>query len=358
VRRRPQVCLHLVFWTVLALFWWLPAAPGRSRFLLGALVVMLPALLWRLGYLLMSGQRGRMGGTSVRDHVMYLFPVWGGSKTPYGKGLDYLARQEARTDDALARSQLAGLKLLLLAVCWRGAVALMDGLVFGDPSSPVTRWLGGASLGLPRFAPLLGGERVSLLAAWAALYAELVRRVLKLAAGGHVVVAVLRLAGFHVFRNTYKPLLAESVVDFWNRYFYYFKELLAEFFFFPTFVRWFKQRPRLRMFAATMMAAGAGNMYYHLLERQDLLLGGDVAALWWKLNSRALYCFLLAVGIYVSMRREQGRRGTAAAPRGPGIRIRRIAGVWTFFSLIHIWGASTPVPFAARTRFFLSLFGL
>jgi len=25
-----------------------------------------------------------------------------------------------------------------------------------------------------------------------------------------------------MFRNTYKPLLAESIVEFWNRYYYYF----------------------------------------------------------------------------------------------------------------------------------------
>ena len=45
-----------------------------------------------------------------------------------------------------------------------------------------------------------------------------------------MIVGYLRLCGFNVFRNTYKPLLAETMVEFWNRYYYYFKELLVNFF--------------------------------------------------------------------------------------------------------------------------------
>jgi hypothetical protein len=360
VRRRPQMTLHLVFWGALVISWMVPTTARSTRVVLGAFILILPFLLWRLGYLLMSGQRGRMRETTARDVVMYLFPIWGGSNTPYGKGLDYLGRHEARTDDALARSQLAGVRLLVLAVCWRVALPLFDAVVYGTPAGGMARTLGGANLGLVGFTRLVGGaEHPSLVTAWLSLYAELVRRVLKLAADGHEVIGVLRLAGFHVFRNTYKPLLAETVVEFWNRYYYYFKELLAEFFFFPVFVRWFKRQPHLRMFAATMAAACVGNMYYHALQRTALLLQADLAGLWWSMHSRLFYCVLLALGIYVSMRREQARRGhaTRGAPR-PFQRARAILGVWTFFSLIHIWGVGGATSFTRRVSFFLSLFGI
>ena len=46
----------------------------------------------------------------------------------------------------------------------------------------------------------------------------------------------------------------ETVVGFWNRYYYYFKEIMVDFFFFPTFVSWFRKRPVLRLFAAVFMA--------------------------------------------------------------------------------------------------------
>jgi hypothetical protein len=306
----------------------------------------------------MSGQRGRLGGTTARDHLMYMYPAWGGSNTPYGKGLDYLSRQEARTEDALARSQLAGLKLFALAACWSAVLVLVDGALYGARDNPVTRLLGGAGLGLVAFGRLLNGaETPSIPIAWLSLYGELIRRVLKMAIEGHVIIGILRVFGFNVFRNTYKPLAAETIVDFWNRYYYYFKELLSEFFFFPAYVRWFKQHPRLRMFVAVMAAAFAGNLYYHLLQR-GALVRGDLVALWWGLNSRAFYSLLLALGIYWSMRREQARRGQPAVAVTPWVRARRILGVWSFFGVIHIWGLMSNATFGQRTRFFLSLFGL
>ena len=66
---------------------------------------------------------------------------------------------------------------------------------------------------------------------------------------------------------------------------------------------------------------------------------------------------LLAIGIFVSMVREQRRQGQPAAPGGAR-RVLRIFGVWTFFATIWIWGVRGGAPFVARTEFFLGLFGL
>jgi hypothetical protein len=358
VRRRPQLALHLGFWGLLAALWLIPADAGTWRTLLVGLALVLPVLLWRLGYLLLAAQRGRTAGTPFRDHLLYLWPAWGGTHTPYGKGIDYLARHEATTVEALARAQLAGLKLLLLSVVWRGALALMNGAVYGDADSPVAHLLGGHSLGVPRLPSLLDRRVPSpVWLAWASLYCELVREVLRHAARGHVYIGVLRLFGFNVFRNTYKPLLAESILEFWNRYYYYFKELLVDFFFLPTFVRRFRGSPRLRIFAAIFAAAFVGNMYHHLLAQERALVQGSVRSLWYMLNSRMFYCLLLSLGLFVSMLREQRRRGRAPAARGPRV-LGRLVLVWTFFGVIHIWATGTGAPFTRRTRFLLSLLGL
>jgi hypothetical protein len=356
VRARPQIWLHGLFWALVLLRGLAPDRPGVTALALSALVLALPFLLWRIGYLLLSGQRGRLAGTRFSDHLLYLYPAYGGGNTPYGKGLDHLARHEARTDEALARSQLAGLKLLVLAAIYHGLLDLMAGLVYGEPKAP----LSARGLGLPRVEALLpAGGQAPWAAAWGALYAGLVWDVLKLAARGHEIVGILRLFGFNVFRNTYKPLLARSVVEFWNRYYYYFKELLVEFFFFPTYVRRFRDRPRLRILAATLAAAGLGNLYYHLLRNDAFLLTLDWAGLRPWLEARSFYCLALALGIYVSMRREQRRRGAAAvAPVSMPTRVRQIAGVWTFFALISIWADASAATFAQRAGFFLSLFGL
>lgn len=359
IRRRPQVALHATFWALLAFLWLTPGTePLRTR-PLALLATVAPFLLWRLGYLLKSGQRGKAAQTAIGDHFFYLFPAWGGSETPYGKGLDYLSRVEARDATALARSQLAGVKCLVLALLWKAALFAMAGLVFSEPGHPLTRALGSAGAGIPHLDELVRrrGE-IALPVAWLAIYCDLVWSVLRIAAKGHVYVGVLRLLGFNVLRNTYKPLLSTSVVEFWNRYYYYFKELLAEFFFYPTYTR--SRGPTwLRTLLAVFAAAFVGNLYDHVLERHDELLTADFATLCSAFASRTVYCFLLAAGIWVSMLREQRRRRDATAPEGRLVRLRRIAGVWTFFALIHVWASTTAQPTAAeRTGFVLSLFGL
>lgn len=170
---------------------------------------------------------------------------------------------------------------------------------------------------------------------------------------------ILRLFGFNVFRNTYKPLLAPSLVEFWSRY-YYCKEMLVDFFFFPTYVRCFRGRPALRMLAATLAAAGFGNLYYHVVFNDTFLLALDLPGLRPWLEARSLYCVLLSLGICISIRREQQRRGAAAAatPASMPTRIRQIAGVWTFFALISIWVDASAATFGQRVEFFMSLFGV
>jgi hypothetical protein len=170
-------------------------------------------------------------------------------------------------------------------------------------------------------------------------------------------VGCLRLFGFRVFRNTYKPFLSRSIVDFWGRYDYYFKELLVEFFFYPCYLRHFRAWPRVRLFAAVFAAAFAGNMYMHVLSHRQIDEHGLVAtlAVIWP---RTVYCLLLAVGIYVSMRRQQRSRAAAESAPSALVRVRQMVGVWTFFALIHIWNVRPyEITFAQRNAFLLSLFG-
>jgi hypothetical protein len=351
-RRRPQIVLHTGVWIAIVCVW---AFPGATLF--HAVVAALPLLVWRLGYLLTAGRRGSVIGTRFHDHLLYLFPVWGG-RVPYGKGHEYLTRHEDHGPAALAASQLAGLKLLVLAALWTGARLLVDGVVYGSPSSPVGPWLGGGVWDLPTLPELVAGERaVPLPVAWLALFVALVDRTLWIAVYGHVVVGCLRLCGFNVFRNTYKPLLSESIVEFWGRFHYYFKELLVDFFFYPTYLKRFKARPTLRMFAAVGAAALVGNMYFHLLASK-LLMRADFSAVWTAYGPRTVYCALLAMGVAVSMLRQQRVRARGETPVWP-VRLRRIAGVWLFFGVIQIWIPYAPKPgFGPRLTLMLSLLGL
>jgi hypothetical protein len=363
VRRHPQMTLHAVFWGLLLALWnTAEYATSPWREVATAIVVILTTLLWRLGYLLLSAQRGKVAGTRFTDHLIYLLPLYPGLLA-LGKGLDYLGRHEARDEDALARAQLAGAKLLGLAASWKVVLSVMNGFVYGSANSKVSEALGGLTLTLlPRFGELLAqGSDASTWESWVSIYLELVRQVLVAGVYGHVIVGVLRIFGFNIFRATYKPLLSETVVQFWGRFDYYFKEVLVDFFFLPTFAKGFRKRPALRMFTAVFAAAVVGNMYLHII--QFGIFGGgalvlaDFDAIWSAFDSRLFYCVLLALGIFISMRREQQRAGVAPAA-GVTSRVARLAGVWTFFAVIRIWDEHPEVSFLTRTQFFFGLFGL
>jgi hypothetical protein len=275
--------------------------------------------------------------------------------------LVYLSRLEAKTSEELARSQLAGIKLLLLCQVLKLVRDLLGGVLYG-PGNGLTTALGGFTPVIPQLGELVkSGGQAPLAASWASIYCELFWQVLKHAIRGHEIIGILRLFGFNVFRNTYKPLLAESVVEFWNRYYYYFKELLVNFFFMPVFAQLggvLRNRPQLRLFLAVLASAFFGNMYYHVVQEADLMVQGDVFQALYNLRSRVFYCLLLALGIYVSMVREQRRSRQGQATTGTGRRLLRMAGVWTFFSLIFIWNVRSDAPFLSRVDFFLGLFGL
>jgi hypothetical protein len=358
VKRHPQICVHAFLWVALVALWTTsPTQPTLRTLLIGCAFVM-PFVVWRVGYMMFAAQRGKMGGTRFTDHLVYIYPVWGtGSDTPYGKGWDYLSANEAKDVEALAKSQLAGVKLLLLGALCSMAGDLLKGVVLGK-ENVYRQVLGGVSPALPTVNAMFARpEDYPVWQCWASLYLDLFQRVLGLGSKGHVVIGWVRLFGFNVFRNTYKPLLAENVVDFWNRYYYYFKELLVNFFFYPTFTRCFKKQPRLRIFAAVFMAAFVGNMYYHWLGVESPLAAGDFRGMWAALQSRLFYCALLTLGIYVSMRREQQKGGNRPGRTWPR-RAVAIFGVWTFFSLVHIWAQKDPTPFVGRMKFFLGLIGL
>lgn len=360
-RKHPQICLHGIYWGLLALIWWGSAAAGPWRSIVLAVGLMFPFMLWRFGYVMIAAQYGRIAGTRFSDHLLVLWPVYGGSNTPYGNGLGFLARAEAKDRESLAQSQLAGIKLILLGTFLDMVRGAFKAFVYGHGTWLTEAW-GGLTLGIPKLDNLVaaGGAASSPWLAWLSVYCELIFQVLRHAITGHMIIGVVRLAGFNVFRNTYKPLLAESIIEFWNRYYFYFKELMANFFFLPTFGGLggtLRNWPNLRLFLAVFAAAFVGNMYYHLLNLNEHLVAGHVVEAVHSLRSRFFYCFLLALGIFISMLRVQ-RRGSQPLPPENLRRFLRIAGVWTFFGLIFIWNAKGGGDFTTRVSFFFSLFGL
>ena len=122
------------------------------------------------------------------------------------------------------------------------------------------------------------------------------------------------MAGFNATRNMDSPFLSSSLIEFWNRYSYYFKELLVDVFFYPTYFSCFKKYPRVRLVLATFMAACIGNIIYHFTTAVPFIrriwVFGKLYICYYSPTRFTL--FYLLAGISISQLRQYNRKAPLA----------------------------------------------
>lgn len=355
--KRSVLCLVTASFLLLFLAALLPAG-GKTHFLIWIAVVVTSPYLWYFAYALKDASAKTPDGPLLQFGT--LRPIWGGSNVPYAKGAANLRKTEVHTAEALSIVQLKAIKLLIWVFILRILLRILRVVVFGEPTS-VLRFIGLGNfnvphLNIPDLDVALGMAKLSVSTAWMSLIGHFAQAVLDLTIGGHIIIACGRMAGFNLLRNTYKPLYSRTVGEFWNRYYYYFKELLVEFFFFPTFTRYFKQHRQLRIFAATVAAATLGNMIYHFLH--DYWFVAQLG-LWNALvgfHVYFFYCAVLGIGIGISQLRGQGKNRLRDDARWWRKAIAT-AGVLAFFCLIEVFDQEgRSLNLWQCTHFFLRLF--
>jgi hypothetical protein len=229
-------------------------------------------------------------------HLATFHPFFGSTTVPMAKGAANWTSVEAGTEEALAVTQLKGLKLLAWAFFLTLVLRVYRKILYAK--------LGLTPLGLAFERFVTDGVSPGPLGALS-IVANFFEQLLLMAVWGHIIVATARLAGYRLLRNTWRPLSSRNIAEFWNRYFYYFKEILVNVYFYPTYVRWFKRHPRLRVAFATFMAAGVGNLFFHfLLENYRVARDGFGEALGY-MQTYAFYCLLLVGGIVISQLRAR-----------------------------------------------------
>jgi hypothetical protein len=277
---------------------------------------------------------------------------------PLGKGAAYLERVEARDDAALASAQWSALRLLAWATVLTIAMDAFRWAGYAphaEAGGGLLGWL--PAEGLPPLALVLDrqveGDPYPIAIRWASVLAEFVVSILYMTTWGHKIIAICRMAGYQAALNTDRPLLSTSVSDFYNRFYWYFKELLATFFFYPTYLRYFRTQPKVRLFVATVAAAGFGNFLFHFLrDSHEIYRLGFLEALF-AYRAYGCYALVLGVAIGVSQIRLLARR--RREPQG----LRRVvatAGVVSFYCLLGVLDVRTPHNLTDYARFYLSLF--
>jgi len=335
--RRPVATLLAGYILLLTFASYAPLSAIQRVYLWGFLI-MLGHYIWYLAYSLQD--RNAVPGTKFIYQLGHYQPFWGGSYTPFPKGAAYLRKIEAKNAEELAISQLKGIKLLYWAFILSIVLGVFKLLVYGWPFYNLAL---PDHLAIPALNDALAhtrsGEPYHWYINWAVLLADFTKAMLTLSVWGHIIIATCRMAGFKALRNTWNPLQSKTIAEFWNRYYYYFKELLVEFFFYPTYLRYFKTRPRLRMFMATMAAAGLGNMLYHFIRDINIIMA---LGIWGALKAFQGYIFyglLLGTAIGLSQLRNQHRKQSTHWLR---TYITAPVTVLGFFCFSHLFGAPYP----------------
>ena len=341
---RPVALLIVLITVYLAV---VGARPGLfpAKGLAWAVAYALCSYQWFIGYALLD--RFASPGEPVWKQLGTFAPFWGSTTTPYPKGAANLRKIETRTPQALAVTQLKGLKLLLWCVL----------LHFAHRGY---RWAAFHSLGIlsisDAFRAVANDVPLGVGASWACVVCNFFERLFNLTVLGHTIVACCRMAGFAALRNTYRPFEARNVADFWNRYYYYFKELLVEFFYYPAFLRYFKRHPRLRRSFAVFASVFFGNIYFHFVrdEQHWIQRLGFLGAVR-QMDVYAVQCMMLAVAISLS----QARRPASTTKSWLRERAFPLARVLVSYCLIFAFvDEEFLVPLPVHLRFFARLFGI
>ncbi|WP_210395532.1 hypothetical protein [Motiliproteus sediminis] len=334
---------------------------------------------WFGAYTLHDWNRPLPGRWRQLSHAL---PFWSPSDIPYPKAAAYLQRIEAKDAEAAAVSQLKGVKLLywalwlvlftaLFKATFYGYGELFGGYVRlvrdqGELLLGADSWAVATGIVIPQWLHVDDYFRTFDYCAvtacddswrnWKAIGARFIEDLLWTAVMGHVAIGIVRLAGYNALRNTVNPVASRSIADFWNRYNYYFKELLVNLFYFPAFLSLRFCPPWLRMYLAVIFAVCFGNFLFHLVRGIDSTIRYGVWDAVWEFRTFFLYTLILAHGIFLSQYINERRRGRKSWLE------RRIATpviVLGFFCLATVFvDHRRGTSIESQLKFILSLFGL
>ena len=297
----------------------MPAGPLQD--MSWSFLVIFSIYIWYLCYAIVDVRGRNPAPDLIQMGVQKAF--WLTSSTPIGKGAAFLLKHLSTTPRELAITQIKAVKLLI----WMLTLILIQSAIYRVFT---------VMLGIPKqdqaVAAYIQGNPYPLWINWISVVLDTVVFSIYLGVYGHKAIGVARLAGFRLPRNMCRPLESRTLAEFWNRYNFYFKEVMVDLFYIPTFLKAPKKYPRVRMFRATFMAAGVGNYLFHIIRDLYEVQTRGAADLAYSYLSYALYCSLLATGIGIS----QLRQHAGFKPNNTWwSKVRSFLLIWGFISLLQ-----------------------
>lgn len=339
--QRPIVFL-LTGFTVLILSACTTSPHSLTYSVLWPLVGVAASYIWFIGYALID--RNSKPTKDLTLELTAFRPLWGSTNTPFPKGAAYLRRIEARDPEQLAVVQLKALKLFAWAILLALFSSSWNGFFHGYLRIPTSA---------DALAMSVQATPVAWNLRWESLILAFFESILSISITGHRIIASCRMAGFNALRNTYRPLSSTTISEFFNRFYYYFKELLVDFFFYPSFLRYWKGHRRLRIVFATFAAAFFGNAFYHFTRDWQIIQDKGFLITFMNFESYLFYCFILALGLSISQLRKRTPKPNSFVFG----RLLPALGVCFFYCLLNIFDSEVKdYPFIEHLRFLASLF--
>lgn len=339
--RRPVA--HLLSGFV-AIILFASATPAHSVLNVVAwnIVGILTNYVWFIAYALLD--RNSKWSDDFKLELATFRPIWGSTVTPFPKGAANLRRIEAKTSERLAIVQLKGLKLLIWAFLL-GSLQVRWNLFFHDYLKIPTP--------VQSLTMSVRGMPFAWHVRWESQILFFFEVALRFAVTGHVFIAACRMAGFDALRNSYRPLSSTTIAEYFNRFYYYFKELLVDVFFYPTFLRYCKKHRRLRTFFATFVAIAFGNSFFHLTRDWHFIRSEGP----WKALAGYqvlfFYNLLLATAVGISQMRKGDPRAKSFVRR----RIVQPLGVLSFYCVLGVFGDESRLyPLGEHLKYLANLF--
>lgn len=342
IAKRPIASLIIIWASILIAAYFWPDQTMLDAYFWAFAAVMISSI-WLLAYAAVDEKSKDTTPTIARVGLMR--PFWGGGSTPIGKSYGYLNKFDAKDDAELAVSRLKAIKLVVWALILKGVMLVSESVVRDMYGVPILQ---------DAIIAHANGNSFATNIIWASVIYNYFIDLIYIAVWGHFIVAIIRMLGYRIPRNTRNPMAARTLADFWNRYYFYFKELLVDFFFYPAFVRYFKKTPKLRIAFATFCAAGLGNFFYHFSRDSFQFVDHSIVETLLMFQSAAFYSLLLAIGLIMSQLNPY-----KVKPSDGFIRYEILTrlNVFVFFCFVRIFDdTSGEGTIVERTTFMVDLF--
>lgn len=272
---------------------------------------------------------------------------------PFGKSNAFLEQRVAKNNYDLAVTQIKAFKLLVWLCLIKILLKLLSPIIGLSPQPSPYFYVSNIS---DHFRNFTNNTPSPTSVVWLSLLITYFYDLLLWAIKFNIPVVSLRLFGFYVPRGMYKPLYAKSIPDYFGRRYYYYKELIFDFFVFPLILRFRSIRSRqVRTFLAISIGVSFGTIITHAMASTAELY--NIGAWEYLVRNTPFYLrcigFGLLLGIY--------QFGNPLPVNGMKYeRLRHVINVLIIIIIFSSAKAFTPMMQASNPadtlRFFLSLF--